>query len=254
MEQLSGLFVFIFLIVLGYISGRMIETKHYRSIKEREREFLNLPAVTMKRLLEERRGIARARLVAGNVVISVDYFKRFLAGLRNLFGGRMVSYETLIDRARREAILRMKEEAKGSDIILNMRIATSSISKGAKKRVGSIEALAYGTAITYRSGSTEPIQDQAAQTQTTPQPSQTAPRPLAQASYKVVFSGQVAPGVDVNSVKAKIAALYKVPVERCESMFSGRTVTIKDNLDQQAAQTYKTAFERTGAICQIVQN
>ena len=41
-------------------------------------------------------------LVHGNVVVSVDYFKRFVAALRNLFGGSVTSYETLIDRARRE--------------------------------------------------------------------------------------------------------------------------------------------------------
>jgi uncharacterized protein YbjQ (UPF0145 family) len=62
----------------------------------------------------------------------------------------MGSYETLIDRARREAILRMKEQARSADAIVNFRIETSSISKGGRRRgktVGTVEALAYGTAI-----------------------------------------------------------------------------------------------------------
>jgi uncharacterized protein YbjQ (UPF0145 family) len=86
------------------------------------------------------------------VVISLDYFKRILAGLRNIFGGEISSYETLIDRARREAILRMKERSKGASIILNVRIETSSIGQSANQRktVGSIEAIAYGTAVTLR--------------------------------------------------------------------------------------------------------
>lgn len=156
MEELIDLMIFIavfiapvILVILGYIIGRAIESRHYRSIEARERELLHLPVVTLKNVLDEQKEIARVELVAGNVVVSVDYFKRFLASLRNFFGGRVTSYETLLDRARREAILRMKEAATGADIILNLRIETSSISKGAKQKIGSVETLAYGTAITY---------------------------------------------------------------------------------------------------------
>jgi uncharacterized protein YbjQ (UPF0145 family) len=88
-------------------------------------------------------------MVYGHVVISIDYFKRFLAGLRNIFGGEVSSYETILDRARREAILRMKEAAKEADIIINLRIETSTIAKSSKNQVGCSEVLAYGTAITF---------------------------------------------------------------------------------------------------------
>jgi uncharacterized protein YbjQ (UPF0145 family) len=89
-----------------------------------------------------------AMLVYGSVVISVDYFKRLLANLRNIFGGKVKSYETLIDRARREAILRMKEMAGDARVIVNVRIETATIGRKAnQKGVGCIEAIAYGTAI-----------------------------------------------------------------------------------------------------------
>ena len=88
-------------------------------------------------------------LVAGSVVVSVDYFKRFLAGLRGLVGGRVVAYESLLDRARREAILRMKQQARelNAAMVFNIKIETSSISRNARGGVGSIEVLAYGTAL-----------------------------------------------------------------------------------------------------------
>lgn len=251
MEQIIGLIGFIILISLGYFCGRMIESRHYRSIEAREREFLSLPAVTIKNALDEHRGIAGAQLVAGNVVISVDYFKRFLAGLRNFFGGRVSSYETLVDRARREAILRMKEDAKDADIILNLRMETASISKGAKGKVGSVEALAYGTAITYSPGSSQKLHSQ--KTVAAPSAEKTEARvtPPSAPRYKVIFSGEIAAGQNLETVKTKVAAIYKVPVERCEHMFSGRPVTIKGDLDYQAAQKYQKAFERVGAICRI---
>ena len=51
MEQLI---IFLILISLGYISGRMIESRHYKSIQAREQEFLGLPAVTLKSVTEGR--------------------------------------------------------------------------------------------------------------------------------------------------------------------------------------------------------
>lgn len=142
------LIIFLSLLIMGYLFGQYFERKHYRSILERESNTLQLPLLTLKTVPE---GIKRcnAELVAGNVVVSVDYFKRFLAGLRAIVGGRVKSYESLIDRARREAILRMKEQAidKGACVVTNVRIETSSISKGRRKTIGSIEVLAYGTAI-----------------------------------------------------------------------------------------------------------
>jgi uncharacterized protein YbjQ (UPF0145 family) len=149
MEELVILLV---LITIGYIAGTLAESNHYQSIKQRERRFLRLPAVTIKNAIDENAVVEKAQLVSGSVVISLDYFKRVLAGLRNLFGGEISSYETLLDRARREAILRMKEEARRADIILNVRIETSSIGQSANrsKTIGSIEALAYGTAVTLK--------------------------------------------------------------------------------------------------------
>jgi uncharacterized protein YbjQ (UPF0145 family) len=131
---------------------RGAEKKHYRSIEKREQEFLSLPAVTIKNAVHHDDVIEKSELVTGNAVISLDYFKRFLAGLRNIFGGEVMSYETLIDRARREAVIRMKDMAGTADIILNLRIETSAIGQSANSRrsIGSVEAIAYGTAVTLR--------------------------------------------------------------------------------------------------------
>jgi len=146
------LIVFISLVAVTYLTGTLIESSHYESIKSREAKFLKLPAVTSKNLLNKDAHIEKSGLVCGNIVVSLDYFKRILAGLRNIFGGEVGSYETLVDRARREAILRMKETCPSADIILNLRLETSIIGQSAEQRqnIGSIEILAYGTAITYK--------------------------------------------------------------------------------------------------------
>lgn len=142
------LIVFIVMLALGYGFGRYAESRHYRTIIKREKQLNSIPAIASK-IPPFRRQDLNSQLVAGNVVISVDFFKRFIADLRNIFGGRITSYETLLDRARREAILRMKEEAKklNAELIFNIKLETSSIYKGRGNSIGSVEVLAYGTAM-----------------------------------------------------------------------------------------------------------
>lgn len=145
---MSGLLIFLFLLLTGYLSGRWLEQRHYRSILAREaalRHLLVLPV----RVPANEHSQYDSTLVTGSVVVSVDYFKTVAASLRNVFGGRVGAYESLLDRARREATLRMQEEAQqlGADIIYNVKYETSRIGENDAKGLGSVEVLAYGTAL-----------------------------------------------------------------------------------------------------------
>jgi len=148
--QNLDLFIFLALMVLGYTAGSIAEKRHYKSIHRREKELVKLAVVTAEGRFREG-AVKDSFLVNGSTVISNDYFKRLLAILRNIVGGRVKAYESLIDRSRREAILRMKEKARaeGAHMIVNLRLETSTIGRSANKknRVGSIETLAYGTAV-----------------------------------------------------------------------------------------------------------
>lgn len=143
-----GPVIALFLLGLGYFAGKWAETRHYRSIHAREAGFLTTPAVTTK-TLGDPRPVRQTQLAVGSVVISVDHFKRFLMGFRRIFGGEVRSYSSLIDRGRREAILRMKEAAPGADLFLNCRLETSTISNGQGNATGCFEVVAYGTAIQF---------------------------------------------------------------------------------------------------------
>lgn len=144
MEQLI---ITLVLLSLGYFFGRHSEKKHYKSIVEREQTMNALPAIASR--IPPTDGYYEQTLVSGNVVIANDYFKTFAAGLRNLFGGKVSSYESLLDRGRREALLRMKEQAQqlNADLVFNIKYETASISKGRSNKMPMIEVLAYGTAL-----------------------------------------------------------------------------------------------------------
>ncbi|MEH6627668.1 MAG: YbjQ family protein [Motiliproteus sp.] len=148
MEGLIQLGIFVLLLFLGFVFGRRAESKHYKSIFAREEKLRNI-VVTTERTPEAEFERHEFNLVSGNVVISVDYFKVVAAGLRSLVGGRIRSYESLLDRARREAILRMQEQANamGADVVINTKFETCRISGNAGKGIGSMEVLAYGTAL-----------------------------------------------------------------------------------------------------------
>ena len=136
----------IVLIIFGWAFGKAAEKKHYRSIHRREKLHLEIPILSAS-WTDFDQPISRASLATGSVVISVDAYKKFFAGLRRLFGGELVSYAPLLDRARREAILRMRASAPEADAFLNCRLETSTISGGSSRGMGTVEVLAFGTAV-----------------------------------------------------------------------------------------------------------
>ena len=138
----------VFLLLLGYFAGTHLERRHYITIRRREQDLLKVPVVNFRSVPASWR-IESSGLASGSVVVSIDYFKRFLAGLRIMIGGRVKSYETLLDRGRREALLRMKEQAiaNGYDAVINVRLETSRLANANGQGTAGVEILAFGTAV-----------------------------------------------------------------------------------------------------------
>ncbi len=140
------------LLAIGFIFGTVAEKKHLKELREKENLLKGILLSTSKKhsFLKDSQ---HSTLVTGHVVVALDYFKRFVASIVNLIGGRVFSFESLVDRGRREAIIRMKEDAhrNGFNSIVNVRIETSNIggSAGKKGGMGAIEVMAYGTAVKH---------------------------------------------------------------------------------------------------------
>lgn len=69
---------------------------------------------------------------------------------------------------------------------------------------------------------------------------------MSEHRFKIVFDGTLLPGVDINTAKLNLAALYKSDVAAVERLFSGQPVTLKRDLSQIDAQTYLQALKNTG--------
>ncbi|MGX4643134.1 YbjQ family protein [Massilia sp. SYSU DXS3249] len=135
-------------IILGYICGQIADKRHYRSIHAREKAWLHLPTTAGRFPVTEGQ-VARCELVSAGTVVSVDYFKRATAALRSIVGGQVKSHESLLDRAKREAVLRLKESCPGAHEIVNLRLDTVPLSKNASGGIGAVEIFAYGTALWF---------------------------------------------------------------------------------------------------------
>ena len=133
--------IFIILFSVGWGVGRHVEKKHLKSLDEQERMLKHITMDTNKFAESQRSGA----LISSNVVISHDYFKFVLANIQNFFGGRLTSYESITERARREAIVRLKLQAQqiGATHIMGVRLSTTELGM----QGGMVEVFAYATAV-----------------------------------------------------------------------------------------------------------
>ena len=139
--------------IIGALWGRRAERLHFEDLNRREKLYADFPIYNWRKVPEDFE-VSASAFVSGAVVISEDAGKRLLARFRNVIGGNIKSYETLMDRGRREACLRMFEQAKasGANAILNVRYDTADLTTQREKQAApiGIEVLVFGTAVHLR--------------------------------------------------------------------------------------------------------
>lgn len=73
---------------------------------------------------------------------------------------------------------------------------------------------------------------------------------MGNGSYQLILEG-VAEGFDLEEVKAKLAAFFKMKPEKVDAFFRGEPVAVKKGLDKETALKFKSVFDLAGAICRI---
>ncbi len=139
---------FVLLFAVGWFFGSRHERQHFAQLSIAEQELSHIIVSSERFYVPKLAANTEGELVLGSVVIAQDYFKMIIARVLSIFGKNLTTYETLLDRARREAIVRMRTEAqaKGYNHIYGLRLEVSNINQ-----LGSmVEAIAYGTAVSSR--------------------------------------------------------------------------------------------------------
>ena len=82
-------------------------------------------------------------LVQGSTIRAKHVGRDIAASLKNIVGGELTGYTELLQESREQSMQRMVAQAEelGANAIINVRLATSSVTAGAA------EILCYGTAV-----------------------------------------------------------------------------------------------------------
>lgn len=136
------------LLLIGVLFGTRAQKRHLADMDAREAALSHMIVTNLKTVPE---GLGQPILVTGSVVVAFDYFRRFIARIIMFVGGNISMYEVMLERARREALLRLMEqaEASGAREVHNVRFEFSRVGSSAQQANvgGGAELLAYGTAV-----------------------------------------------------------------------------------------------------------
>lgn len=69
--------------------------------------------------------------------------------------------------------------------------------------------------------------------------------------FNVVFRGELTGDQSLDTVKRNLAALFKMPAQRVDALFSGRPVVVKRGVDEDTARRFEGAFRKVGAVCEL---
>jgi uncharacterized protein YbjQ (UPF0145 family) len=138
---------------VGWLAGHLSEMKHERSLAAREEALKDIETTDLRNPPGFAGAEGPCSLVSGEAVVASDTFKTWVFGLKNIVGGESKTFTSLFDRARRAALLRMKERARelGCDAVCNVRFDSADIGGnatfGAKKKNSNMAVvLVSGTA------------------------------------------------------------------------------------------------------------
>jgi uncharacterized protein YbjQ (UPF0145 family) len=139
----------LWLLIIAWFTGSAVERSHFRSLALRESQVSSTLVTDLRSFPLAGTQPKPPKIVVAEVVIATDYLKSFLAALRKIIGGEMRSYLKLVERARREAILRVVEEARqqGYTAVCNIRLDSSDVAGTANRRgAAMVTLIASGTA------------------------------------------------------------------------------------------------------------
>ena len=139
---------------LAFFAGNAIAKRHEKDMDERNSALSHMQVSDISTYFNPDTTKTPPLLLHSEVTLGIDHFRGFLGNLKNIFGGEVRSYQATLDRARREAILRIKEEAHthGFNAIANLRVAFVDVSGNAtlKKKASMVTIQASATG--YLSG------------------------------------------------------------------------------------------------------
>lgn len=147
------LILFFGLLAAGYLVGSHREKSHYRELALSEKGLAGKLVLSGSLPLAHMQDARQIGLATGGVSISVDAFKRFWFSMRGLFGGSVSAYESIIDRAKRQALVRLMQSQPEANAFVGVHYEFGTLGGsgfGSRKHISCMDVIAYGTALRIR--------------------------------------------------------------------------------------------------------
>ncbi|MEM8677823.1 MAG: heavy metal-binding domain-containing protein [Planctomycetota bacterium] len=147
------------LLMIGLVFGGAAERRHFRELQHREETMQHVLTTQVRVFLVPNPEGKTPRLVMAETVIASDYLKSFLGGLRKIFGGNIKSFETLLERGRREVTVKLKEQASelGYNAICNVRLTAANVGGVGGGAVAMAAVQGWATAYDATNNAAQPI-------------------------------------------------------------------------------------------------
>lgn len=153
MEALFKIGIFLILAVVGFWRGRRNERAHLALLAAEEERLLDV-LVFSSRYPDHVTARMDPVLVSGSAVMGSDFYRMLIGTLRKVVGGNYLSYERLVERGRRQALIVLKQQAHacGARMVFNVMYSSARISDPRMGQLPQFEVLAYGTALIPSNG------------------------------------------------------------------------------------------------------
>lgn len=132
------------LVALAWWTSRLLRRAHERSLTNTERRLAHVQLLTTSPV-----ALAHCGLVAAEAVIAIDSYSALLLRWRQLLGGESLVVNTILQRGRREVLVRLQREAValGGNAVIQLRLDCLSFQAGDRSGAKRFCILAYGTAV-----------------------------------------------------------------------------------------------------------
>lgn len=150
-ELIIDMLLPLLILAVAFFAGNVISSRHDKQLRERQQQVGHIRTTDLNRFYKPDSGI-QAQMFTAEVTLGIDHFRGFLGSLKCIFGGQIRSYQKTLDRARREALMQVVEQAAatGYNAVANLRLEFVDISGKANmvKRASMVTIIAYGTGYT----------------------------------------------------------------------------------------------------------
>ena len=139
---------------ISWALGRWYQGRLMAALSENEKAHgvvLNNESVLSTSSRNTSFGSTSSTLLHVSLCVAPSTGQIFFMWIKSLFGGRLISYDVVLDYGRREALYRLQQQARHLECtsMINIRIETSTLSfaRNSDSKTSSVEILAYATGI-----------------------------------------------------------------------------------------------------------